>query len=74
MKLHKIIIKSSGRETEEIEHCPFWGCAIIEGTFRTRDFCTRKDIECKYGLTHIQVPKKCPLRKNSITTDVSLKK
>ena len=80
MKMDKIIIRSSDRETEESEHCPFRDCKVEEGSLikygplKIMDFCTIKEIECKYGLTHIHVPKRCPLRENSILTNVSLNK
>ena len=73
-KIIKTIVDISGRKQEEIESCPFWDCEVDKEALQVRGFCTRKDvIECKYGLTDIQVPKDCPLKKSSITTNVCLK-
>lgn len=45
-----------------VDSCPFWS---TEG-------CKIKTIRCRYGLTEIEVPAECPLRRGPVMTTVTL--
>ncbi len=74
-------------EAEILGECPFFKIKEPEGGLNLSEkgpmgnliyYCGHpimkegKEIECKYGLTEINVPEKCPLREKSLTTTTTI--
>ncbi len=64
MRADRISIQRNGH-TETTDSCPFWEPGPSHCTIDV-------SIPCRYGLTEIKVPEKCPLLKGGISTFVFL--
>lgn len=72
-KWDKIIVNG-----ETTDSCPMWDCRTREPFLGGKgesliSFCKlNKKIRCRYGLTEISVPKKCPLKRGVHTIKMVL--
>ena len=54
-----IDVPGEGWEAHEYEHCPLRESMAV--------MCSIRPLPCNYGLTEIDVPHECPLRRSAVT-------